>query len=173
MGKDAEETFETYLSKSGLGGEFGRIACLAYAIDDHDVEVLWGEEVDIVEGFWKAARGIERFVGHNIYDFDLPFIMKRSRILGVPPSWMPNFARYRQTPIYDTMREWELWANRYVALDTLAKALGLPTSKDRMSGADVASYFEAGRIEEICEYCVKDVVLTRHVYDKLTFGEAV
>lgn len=172
-GKDPEETFETYLSKTGLGGEFGRIACVAYAVDDGPVEVLWGEETDILTGFWNAAAGIQRFVGHNIYEFDLPFLMKRSRILGVKPSWMPNFARYRQTPIYDTMREWELWANRFVSLDTLAKALNLPTSKDAMSGADVAEYYADGRIEEICEYCKKDVALTRQIYEKLTFGDSL
>jgi len=173
-GKNTDETFESYLAKSGLSGEFGRIVCVAYALDEADPEVLWGDEREILEGFWSVARNIRRFIGHNVLDFDLPFVMKRSRVLGVKPSWSSrtlSFARYRNLPIYDTMREWDLWGNRQASLDMLAKALGLPTSKDLMDGSEVAGYYTAGRIEEICEYCKKDVVLTRQVYKKMTFDE--
>lgn len=169
-----EESFEDYLAKTGLSGDFGRIACLAYALDDGPPEVLWGDEREILEGFWKivAARGVRQFIGHNIRDFDLPFVIKRSRIHGVKPTWMPSFARYRSDQIYDTMQEWSLWSygQSAVSLDKLAKIFGLPTSKDAMDGSAVWPYYQAGRIEEICEYCKKDVVLTRQVYDKLTFG---
>ncbi len=174
-GRKVEDTFEEYLDRTGLGGEFGRVVCLAYALNEQPVEVIWGEEREILEGFWRVAGAIDRradrFIGHNIYDFDFPFLVKRSRILGVPPGsgGLPNFARYRQTPIYDTMREWDLWSNRQVSMDFLAKALGLPTSKDLMDGSEVASYYAAGRIEEICEYCKKDVELTRQIYKKLTW----
>lgn len=177
-GRKVEDTFEEYLDRTGLSGEFGRIVCIAYALNEQPVEVVWGEEPQILETFWHQAavidRRSDRFVGHNIYDFDFPFIVKRSRILGVPPGHggLPNFARYRQNPIYDTMREWDLWSNRYVSMDLLAKALGLPTSKDLMDGSEVAGYYAAGRIEEICEYCKKDVALTRQIYKKLTWQEA-
>lgn len=172
-GQDLEETIDSFIGKSGLSGEFGRIVCLAYAIDDGPVEVLWGEETEILEGFWQVAVSVTRFIGHNVLDFDFPFIMKRSRILGIKPSRTISFARFRQDPIYDTMHEWTLWNRPSVSLDTLAKAFGLPTSKDTMDGSEVAGYFAAGRIEEICDYCKKDVVLTRHVYDRMTFGESV
>lgn len=168
-GKNVPETFQEYLDATGLSGEFGRIVCLAYAINDDPVEVLWGEEKDILADFWAVAKGTGRFIGHNILEFDFPFVVKRSRILGVRPSLMPSFARYRQTPIYDTMKEWDLWGRGQASLDLLAKALGLQTSKDVMDGSQVGEYFKAGRIEEIAEYCKKDVALTRQVYKRLTF----
>ena len=51
------------------------------------------------------------------------------------------------------------------------KVLGFPTSKDEMDGSMVWPYFQEGRIDEICAYCMKDVELTRKVYYKMTFEE--
>jgi len=114
---------------------------------------------------------VDRFIGHNIWAFDLPFIYKRSIINGVKPRRDISFARYRNTPIYDTMMEWDLWNMKTYGqkLDTLAKVLGLPTSKDDMDGSMVWQYFQEGRIDEICRYCMKDVELTRKVYYRMTF----
>lgn len=168
-GKTVPDDVETFISNTGLSGEFGRIISIGYAVNDDPVEALWGGEREILEQFWAVAKGVDRFIGHNIYDFDFPFIMKRSRILGVKPTLTLSFARYRQTPIYDTMREWDLWAHRQCSLDMLAQAMGLPTSKDKMDGSEVAAYFAAGKIEDICVYCKKDVELTRQVYRKMTF----
>lgn len=172
-GKKVASSFEEFVSRTAFRGEFGRIVCLAYAIDDQPAEVLWGEEKEILAGFWKIAAADMRFVGHNIYEFDFPFIVARSRILGVKPSVMPSFVRYRSFPIYDTMKEWSLWANENVALHTLAAAFNLPTSKDDMDGSQVGAYFAAGRIEEICTYCKKDVDLTRQVYQRMTFDDSL
>ncbi len=170
-GHTVPETVDEFIASSGLMGEFGRIVCLAYALDDAETQVLWGEESEILTEFWKVAKEVKRFVGHNVFDFDFPFIYKRSRVLGIKPSVQLSFARYRNNPIYDTMREWSLWGRDTASLHTLALALGLPTSKDAMDGSEVAAYFSAGKIEEICAYCRKDVDLTRQVYRKMTFNE--
>jgi len=50
---------------------------------------------------------VDRVVGHNIYDFDLKFIPKRSIIHGVRSTVDRSFARYRNRPIFDMMYEWE------------------------------------------------------------------
>lgn len=171
-GQAVPATVDEYIASSGLMGEFGRIVCLAYALDDEQTEVLWGDETEILTEFWRLAKDVKRFVGHNVFDFDFPFVYKRSRILGVKPTQQLSFARYRNLPIYDTMREWSLWGRDSVSLHTLARAFDLPTSKDAMDGSEVAGYFAAGKIEEICTYCKKDVDLTRQVYRKMTFGEA-
>ncbi|MEX2043540.1 MAG: hypothetical protein WD926_01445, partial [Patescibacteria group bacterium] len=77
----APQSFSAYLRMTGLDGTFGRICCLAYAVDDQDVQALAGDERSILEGFWAQATPDTRFVGHNVFDFDLPFVIKRSRIL--------------------------------------------------------------------------------------------
>jgi 3'-5' exonuclease len=159
-------------------GTFGRVCCIGIIKEGQSgiiqKEVLSGDEKEILTKFWQAAQGVEQFIGHNIWAFDFPFIYKRSIINGVKPRTDISFARYRNKPIYDTMVEWELWnmdRTRVQKLDTLAKVLGLPTSKDEMDGSMVWPYFQDKRIDEICRYCMKDVELTRKVYYKMTFEE--
>jgi predicted PolB exonuclease-like 3'-5' exonuclease len=171
----AGKTDEEIHGDTSFEGTFGRICCIAIIKEDENgiiqKEIFSGDEKEILENFWKAANGVHRYVGHNIWGFDLPFIYKRSVILGVRPLPL-NFARYRNIPIYDTMTEWDLWNyGKSQKLDTLAKVLGLPTSKDEMDGSMVADYFKQGRIDEICKYCMKDVELTRKVYYKMVFEE--
>ena len=158
-------------------GTFGRICCIGIIKEDGvgkilQKEVFKGTEKEILTKFWDTARDVNRFIGHNIWTFDLPFIYKRSIINGIRPRYDISFARYRNIPIYDTMLEWELWNfQKSQKLDTLAKVLGLPTSKDEMDGSMVWPYYKEGRIDEICTYCMKDVVLTRQVYKKMTFEQ--
>ncbi len=156
-------------------GTFGRICCIGIIKEVNGKETLKevysGTEKEILEKFWITAKDVDRFIGHNIWEFDLPFIFQRSIINGIKPRIL-NFARYRNVPIYDTMKEWSLWSfEKNQKLDTLAKVLGLPTSKDEMDGSMVWDYFQEGRIEEICKYCMKDVELTRKVYKKMVFEE--
>ena len=156
-------------------GTFGRI-CSIGIIKENETQILQkevfsGPEKEILEAFWKASSDVDRFIGHNIWAFDLPFIYKRSIIFGVKPRAL-NFARYRNLPIYDTMCEWDLWNfGKTQKLDTLARVLGLPSSKDKMDGSMVWPYYREGRIDEINKYCMKDVELTRKVYYKMTFED--
>lgn len=166
--------------KTSLDGTFGRICCIGIIKENAtgDIiqkEALTGSEKEILAKFWHAAQGVTRFIGHNVWAFDMPFIVQRSVINGVQP--LPiNFRRYYKEPLFDTMLEWSFWnydKDKNHKLDTLAKVLGLPTSKDEMDGSMVWKYYQNGKIEDICKYCMKDVELTRQVYYKMTFeGQA-
>lgn len=173
---NGRKTDEEIYHDMGLEGTFGRICCIGYLKEDGEVtkEVVKGKEKEILKKFWKVAEDVDLFVGHNVFEFDLPFIYKRSIILGVKPSKNLNFAKYRNDPIFDTMSEWEKWSyGTKQRLDTLAKVLGLPTSKDEMDGSMVWDYFQKGKLEDICKYCMKDVELVRKVYYKMTFEELI
>lgn len=165
-------TFEEYLEATGLDGGFGRICCISYAYDDDPVVSLSGDEKEILIKFWTAARNVSLFVGFNLMDFDLRFIFQRSVILNVKPSVELSFARYRNSPIYDVMHEWSRWSNLgRTSLHGLAKALSLQSSKEgEIEGKNVAKAYIAGKIKEICEYCEKDVELTRQIYKRLIFS---
>ena len=168
-----KKTFEEYLESSGFDGSFGRIACICYATDDGETEVLSGGEKQMLKDFWLLAKDIDLFVGFNILDFDFKFIYQRSTILKVKPTRNLPFIRYRNSPIYDVMWEWTKWSNLgKCSLDKLAKAFGFPSSKGgEIEGRDVAQAYEEGRIKEICDYCKKDVDLTRKIYKRLIFEE--
>ena len=170
-GKNPPPTFEEYVESTGLDGAFGRICCIGVAVDDQPAQCLFGTEKEMLAKFWGVAREVDLFIGFNVMDFDLKFIYQRSVILGVKPTQELNFARYRNSPIYDVMYEWTKWSNlNKISLHALAKALGIKSSKEGgIEGKHIASAYAQGKIKEICEYCARDVEVTREVYKKLRF----
>ena len=87
--EEGENDFENYLSGTSFDGSFGRILCIAYAINDEGVMIICNpdNEKKILEDFWFIAGQCDLFIGHNVMDFDLRFILQRSIILEVKPSW--------------------------------------------------------------------------------------
>lgn len=167
---DEKTDFEQYLLSTSVDGSFGRILCIGYAINNDPVDIIYSEnEKEILEKFWTIAKDMSLFVGHNILDFDLRFIYQRSIVNGVRPSVELNFARYRNFPIYDTMREWVKWANVMIGLEHVALALGIPTPKDGIDGSQVYSFYQKGKVQDILEYCKRDVEVTRAVYKRMTY----
>lgn len=169
-----EEPEEQYLKRLSLSALTARVLCLGYAIEppaDGPVQILAGDEAEILRGFWAMAPQVDLFIGHNLLDFDLKFIHQRSIIHRIKPTREIPFARFRSGPVYDTMHEWTKWGREGVRLDALAQALDLPSPKDGMDGSKVYEAFQAGRMDEICAYCCGDVDTVRRVYRRLKFLE--
>ena len=177
--------------RSALNGDTGRLLCIGFTDEgggrqpvkgvlgwNRERGCFTGDEAEILRDFWEMMRTfrpcVDRIVGHNIYNFDLPFIYKRSVICGVRPSIELNFARYRNQPIYDTMCEWEKWNLRYtISLDRLARVLGLESPKtNECDGSRIAELFTRGEHKTIRDYCLKDVVTARRIYRRMTFADA-
>lgn len=162
------------IKRLSLSAATARILCLAYAIEpepNSPVEVLRGEEPEIIRSFWRLVSDCHLFVGHNILDFDLRFIYQRSVIHQIKPSREIPFARFRNNPVYDTMHEWSKWGREHVSLDLLARALGIPSPKESLDGSKVYPYYCAGKLADICDYCKRDVETVRQVYRRLTFTQ--
>lgn len=180
---------ELAFRKTALSGDFGRILCIGYTDEcldgsrrmgvlgwDKEAKSFHLDEKRTLKGFWNLMRGFsinrDHIVGHNIFEFDLRFIIKRSIINGIRPTVNLSFRRYVNQPVFDTMREWECWSYDKIKLEELAEALSLPSSKtDCIDGSKVFDYQEAGRHREIFEYCLRDVRLTREIYRRMTFCE--
>jgi DEAD/DEAH box helicase domain-containing protein len=64
----------------------------------------------------------------------------------------------------DLLEEIELTTGRRISLSRLAEA-NLGVAKDR-NGSEAITLFAEGRIDELKEYCLKDVRLTRELYDQ-------
>ena len=167
------QALEKLYRESAISGDLGRIFCIGYAMGDGPVEIIKGDEVAILKNWWQLADRADLFIGHNIMEFDMRFIFKRSIVNKIKPSAKHlnlSFARYRNYPIYDTMREWEKWSTSFISLDTLAKALGLESSKnDGIDGSQVFDFYLAGKHQEIFDYCMRDVELTRKIYKLMVF----
>ena len=70
------------------------------------------------------------------------------------------------------MQEWSKWGLEHVSLDTLSKALGIPSPKENLDGSKVYPYYRAGKLAEICEYCKRDVDSVRQVYRRMMFAKS-
>lgn len=192
LSKQKHRELDKHFRSLALKGEYGRVLCIGVILEkdgrewrkgvfgyDIEAEKLHLDERKTLRGFWKMMRDdfniqSDLIIGHNVMDFDLPFIYKRSRILGIKPSVTLSFARYRNSPIYDTMKEWALWnfRERSISLVHLAELLGVNMGKtEGIDGGRVYDEFIKGSHSLIAEYCLQDVTLTRAVYDKIQIVE--
>jgi len=114
---------------------------------------------------------IDEIVGHNLIGFDLPFIFQRCLVNGIAFRPFVNLSEFNVRGVYDTMHRWWLGSKNRVALDDLAWAMGMESSKtDEVSGSRVFELYQAGRLAEIREYNLNDVRVTRKVYERLVSG---
>lgn len=173
-----------------LHGEYGRVLAIGVIVEQNGIEVLRGvygrdrqtrqfhlDEARTLRAFWNLFRGFSMYrdivIGHNILEFDLPFLEKRSVICGVPQTVQLSFARYRRQPIYDTLKEWTHWDHRRtISLVELGRVLKIELTKmEGMDGGRVYDRFCAGCHDEIARYCMQDVELVRAVYRRMCFEE--
>jgi len=175
-----------------LDGDFGRVLTIGLIVE-HDEQVIHRgllgrerqtmmfhlDEARTLQGFWRLFKNFnvrrDAVVGHNVFDFDLPFLYKRSVIQRVRPSVDLPFTRYRSQPIFDTMHQWNKWSPRkFISLDRLAKVLGLESSKGQgIDGQLVYDRFCAGCHQEIADYCMRDVELVRSAYYRMVFPDGI
>ena len=182
--EEKPQAIQEALAKTAFDGTYGRIICAGIAIDDGPPQSFVAEtEHALISGLFHAIKEASTidyhggsteqavFVGHNIAGFDLPFLRKRSIILGIcPPSAMPLNAKPWDKAIFDTMIQWDGDRERRISLDKLCKVLGIDSPKGEMDGSKVGDYFRAGRIAEIAAYCRADVAAVRQVHRRMIFA---
>jgi hypothetical protein len=132
--------FDAYREKAALSALTGQVVAIGGATilnDDWKPTIIGQEkdrsEQDVIATWWNIVDDCLRrqlpMVGHNIHGFDLPFLMQRSWILGIPTPdgiLQGTGRRYWHPLFIDTMKEWGFGDNRsFVKLDVLAKAFGL------------------------------------------------
>ena len=115
----------------------------------------------------------DELVGHNIIGFDLPFIFQRCLVHEMAARPFVNLAEYNVRGVFDTMHRWWLGAKRHVSLDDVAWALGIESSKTaEVEGSKVFDLYQAGKLDQIREYNLNDVRVTRKIYERMvaSFG---
>jgi DNA polymerase elongation subunit (family B) len=107
-------------------------------------------------------------VGHNIIGFDLPFIFQRCLAHNIAVKPFVDLSEFRVQGVFDTMRAWWLGGRNRVALDDVAWALGIESSKtSEVEGSRVFELYQAGKLARIREYNLNDVRVTRKVYERM------
>ena len=187
--EDTESEIELVYQLGSLAATSGRIVSIAlhvaptpeFVVDDfvpreyvYGIDAAGAEqsERDALEGFANLMAGFDReadeIVGHNVLDFDLPFIFQRCLVNEVSVPRLVNLSEFSPRNVFDTMRAWWFGAKRHVGLDDVAWALGLESSKTaEVEGSRVFELYEAGKLGVIREYNLNDVRLTRKVYERM------
>jgi len=127
-------------------------------------------ESEMVSRFWQIFEGAQTLVTFNGRGFDLPVLETRAlkHGLSLPRYFGQGQARqsYRGNRYSDShhIDLCDLLSNfgavyRRGSLDLLAKLIGLP-GKYTIEGGDVEYLYRQGRLKEINQYCLTDVLQT-------------
>jgi hypothetical protein len=130
------------LDKAALDATTGRVCAIGYRSEKETIHTaLDHDEIYMIEAFWKIAISMRkqnrRMIGHNITGFDVPFLVRRSWILGINvPDWITGPTGYLNPMFVDTMQVWQVGNRRdSIKLDRLARALGCGCKPDNCTGA--------------------------------------
>jgi predicted PolB exonuclease-like 3'-5' exonuclease len=83
-----------------------------------------------------------------------------------PPDILHTFGRKPwEVNLYDSMDIWKNVAKfgQTCSLDELCNIFGVKSPKDGIDGSMVGEYFHDGKINEIKEYCEKDILSLKDV----------
>lgn len=203
-----EEEIETQKRFGALNPLLGRIVCIGIyipeskkgaalyldstdaedTIEHDDMQIKYksfADEAELLTHFWQGLeeRRYQSFISFNGRNFDCPFLMLRSAVLGVRPSI--NLMSGTRWTFRVTGKNYEVehvdladklvfgngfdknGAMRKFNLDFYTKAFGVSSPKSGgITGYEVPQFFAEGRSREIAEYCMRDVRSTGELYEK-------
>jgi hypothetical protein len=177
MLENKESALKELVSKTSFDGMYGRVACIAWSIDDEPIFASGAEysEVEAIKLFYafieNECHDSVKFCGHNLAGFDLPFLKHRSIILGIkPPKSLLQAmnAKPWDSCIADTMLMWSSDPHKRGSMDRICKALGIQ-GKDGFDGSMVAETWPVDP-QKVISYCRDDVRRTRNIYKRITFA---
>lgn len=173
---------ESYLQRAGILAEFGKIVCIVvgYFVEDEQKNVCLRlktisghNEKEMLENFKELLIKILKrnpniqFAGHNIKEFDIPYICRRMIIneIGLPDFLQLNDKKPWEVKMFDTLHWWKFGDHKnYITLNLLASVLKVPTSKTDMDGSMVQHvYYKENNLKRIADYCELDVIVTANI----------
>jgi 3'-5' exonuclease len=190
--KYSEETTaaEGFNTSAGIYSEFGKIVCISVGFIFFQGETMHfrtksfcgDDEKEILTGFTELIHKFcitkeHTLCGHNIKEFDIPYICRRMLINGLKLPSILNISGKKPWEIsfIDTLELWKFGDYKnYTALKLLTAVFGIPTPKDDIDGSQVAGvYYKERNVNRIAQYCQKDVVATAQVFLRLNGLELI
>lgn len=184
--RNEEISFEDgFEQKAAIYAEFGKIVCIScgYLTNENGVEKLriksfFGDnEKLILNDFSKLLKlnysdfQNQTLCGHNIKEFDIPYICRRMLVNGIDLPDIINIHGKKpwEVNFIDTLQLWKFGDYKaYTSLNLLAALFSIPTPKDDIDGSMVGKVFWKEKdIERIKVYCQKDVVTSVRLFQKL------
>lgn len=183
--KEEDEPSNLY-ERAGIYAEFGKVICISvgylqltggsthfylrsYAGDDE--KRLLQDFAEMLRNWDKAGRFL---CGHNIREFDVPYLCRRMLIQGIalPPMLDIGGLKPWEVRHLDTLQLWKFGDYKhYTSLKLLAWCFGIPSPKGDIDGSEVARvYYEEQDLARIQAYCERDVLTVARLYLKLVQG---
>jgi predicted PolB exonuclease-like 3'-5' exonuclease len=181
---------EIFMRNAGVYSEFSKIVCISvgcfYMKNDEQFfrlkSFVGDNEKRLLSDFSLLAKKFlttkEHLVcGHNIKEFDIPFICRRLLInnLNIPQGINVAGKKPWETSFIDTMELWRFGDYKnYTSLKLLTAVFDIPTPKDDIDGAQVAEvFYKEQNINRIRQYCQKDVVAVARLYQRFFLQKTV
>jgi hypothetical protein len=168
---------EGYLKRAGVFAEFAKIICISIgyfktdkqtnrrtfrikSFSGDDEKILLTEFTQLISTGFDPARF--HFCGHNIREFDIPFICRRLLVNRIEFPDMLDLSGKKPWEIadVDTLQLWKFGDYKhYTSLKLLCEILNVPTPKDGIDGQDVCRvYWQENGLDQIVSYCQKDII---------------
>jgi len=174
-----------FSEKAGVFSEFAKVVCVSFGsiskVDDewklrlksiiNDDEKILLNDLCQMLGRFTAHHPDLKFCGHNIKEFDIPFLCRRMLIngMGLPECMQLNGKKPWEVSHLDTLELWRFGDYKhYTSLALLAEVLGIPSPKEDIDGSMVAGvYYQDKDLQRIARYCMLDVLTSAKVFLKL------
>jgi predicted PolB exonuclease-like 3'-5' exonuclease len=157
---------------------YARILAIGIALDDERAPDVYYSAEGTDEGLRRMFDAIlpefkanphAAVCGHNVAGFDLPMLWRNAvRLNHELARYLPSGRRHSGRVI-DTAELWRCtdWKGSYSKLSDIAAFLGVGEKADGMDGSQVWPMWQAGRHDELIEYCRQDVALVRDIHRRL------
>lgn len=183
---------EIYLDKAGLYAEYSKVVCIGLGTvkvdysgenptfekkmfditshDEHTVITKFAEQLN--KAYSKNPDTI--LCGHNILEYDIPFLTKRMIKYKIHIPQILKSAIYGkpwEIKVVDTMRDWRMNTSKYMSMDTICEFIGIPSSKHgEVNGSNLSEFYWSNEglwkpnderndpiLRSISKYCKDDV----------------
>jgi hypothetical protein len=139
-----------------------------------NAKIFRGDERALLEEFWRLVgrppkAGMPRLVSYNGRGYDGPMLSIRSAQLGVRPSrnLLGNrFSIAEHCDLMEVLCFMGVTRERY-SLEYWCRRFDVESPKGSIGGSQVSRVYRSGRIDDIGEYCLRDVRATAQLYQKL------
>ena len=163
---------QKWMDDAALSAITGQLLCIAIS-ESGNKGVIDGTEEEILREFWNHCSSLKEesagaciFVGYNSHSFDLPWLIRKSWLLGVTvPSWLRR-GRYFSDLCVDLREVWQCGDRNESTggLNGLAKAFGV--GEKNGSGKHFGKLWNEDR-EAALAYALQDIALTEAIAMKM------
>ena len=175
---------EMYTHMAALSPEFSKVIVISMGqikfqdnFTTSKIRSFYGDnEQEILKEFMGTSQAVFnqspsiQFTGHNIKNFDFPYLIKRAIVNGV--SIPHQFHLQKKKPwencLVDTYEIWKFAGWNSASLDLICDTLNIPSPKTIMEASSTTEEYWNGNLEKIKTYCEGDVKATMNVMLKIS-----